>query len=68
MALNRGFCVEGGHFFTDLDEVLFEELLSMQPEVEPQRVWLTDDVWNNRRARQRWLNAIVRLRGSNTVE
>ena len=54
--------IEGGRFFTDMDEVSFDQLLATQMDLEPLRVWMTDDLRNDRRGRQRWLNAIVRRR------
>ncbi len=52
--------IEGGRFFTDMNEFTFDQLLATQPELGPLRVWITDDVRNDRRGR--WLNAIVRRR------
>lgn len=52
--------IEGGRFFSDMNETLFHALVATQPELESLRVWITDDVRNDRRGRQRWLNGIVR--------
>jgi SAM-dependent methyltransferase len=60
--------IEGGRFFTNMDEVSFGQLLATQPELESLRVWIADDVRNDRRGRQRWFNAIVRRRASNAAE
>ena len=57
--------MEGGRFFTDMNEFAFDQLLATQPELEPLRVWITDDVRNDRSGRQRWLNALARRRVMN---
>jgi SAM-dependent methyltransferase len=56
----HGERIEGGRFFTDVDEPAFNQLFATHPELEKLRVWTTDDVRNDCRGRQRWLNAIVR--------
>jgi hypothetical protein len=58
----NGERIESGRFFTDMNEASFDQLLDTQPELEKLRVWTSDDVRNDRRGRQRWLNAIVRRR------
>jgi SAM-dependent methyltransferase len=60
--------IEDGRFFTDVEEAHFHEILATQPELESLRVWITDDVRNDRRGSQRWLNATVRSRVSNAVD
>jgi SAM-dependent methyltransferase len=52
--------IEGGRFFTDMNEVFLDQLLATQPDLESLRVWITDDVRNDGRGRQRWLNGLVR--------
>jgi SAM-dependent methyltransferase len=59
--------IEDGRFFTDLEEARFHEILVTQPELEPLQVWITDDVRNDRKDSQRWLNATARRRVSNAV-
>ena len=58
--------IENGRFFNDLDEPLLTKVLGNHPQLELVRVWNTEDVRNNRRGRQPWLNAIVR-RGGSTI-
>jgi len=55
---------EDGRFFNDLDESLLGTVLGDHPQLKLAQVWTTDDVRNDRRGRQRWLNAIVRRHGS----
>ena len=52
--------IENGRFFNDLNETLLRTVLANHPQLELVRVWTTEDVRNDRRGRQRWLNAIVR--------
>ena len=54
--------VENGRFFNDMNETLLEAVLASHPQLEAMRVWTTEDVRNERRGGQRWLNAIVRRR------
>jgi SAM-dependent methyltransferase len=59
--------VEGGRFFSDMNETLFHALVATQPELESVQVWITDDVRNDRRGRQRWFNAILRRHTMNAA-
>ena len=52
--------VEGGRFFNDLNESLLRTFLTIHPQLDLVRLWITEDVRNDRRGRQPWLNAIVR--------
>jgi SAM-dependent methyltransferase len=56
--------IERGRYFTDMNEALFYQLLATQTELERLRMWITDDVRNDREGRQRWLNALVRRRAA----
>ncbi|MGJ5813680.1 class I SAM-dependent methyltransferase [Paludibaculum fermentans] len=56
--------LENGRFFNDMDEPLLVTLIANQPELEPVRLWITEDVRNERRGSQQWINAIVRRRES----
>jgi SAM-dependent methyltransferase len=56
--------IEDGRFFNDLNETLLRAALAKHPQLELVRVWPTEDVRNNRRGRQPWLNAIVRRNSS----
>src|ERR1019366_7277192 len=56
--------MENGRFFNDLNETLLAATLANHPELALVQVWITEDVRNDRRGRQDWLNAIVRLDGS----
>jgi SAM-dependent methyltransferase len=56
--------MDGGRFFNDLNENLLGTVLANHPQLALVRVWTTEDVRNDRRGRQRWLNAIVRRAGS----
>jgi SAM-dependent methyltransferase len=60
--------LENGRFFNDMNKTLFQTAIATQPELESLRVWITDDVRNERRGGQRWLNAIVRRRASKAGE
>jgi SAM-dependent methyltransferase len=59
--------IEGGRFFTNMDEVSFGQLLATQPELESLRVWVIDDFRDDRRGGRRWFNAIVRRRATNKL-
>jgi SAM-dependent methyltransferase len=59
---------EGGRFFNDMNETIFRTVLTTQPALESVRLWITDDVRNDRRVSQRWLNAILRRCVSKTPE
>jgi SAM-dependent methyltransferase len=52
--------MESERFFNDLNETLLEDVLAKHPQLKLVRTWTTEDVRNDRRGRQRWLNAIVR--------
>jgi SAM-dependent methyltransferase len=52
--------MEGGRFFDDLNETLLAAALSDHPQLELLGMWVTNDVRNERRGGQQWLNAIVR--------
>jgi SAM-dependent methyltransferase len=54
--------IEGGRFFNDLNEAVLEAVLAHHPQLEVVQVWTTEDVRNERRGGQHWLNAIVRRR------
>ena len=53
---------EQGRFFNDLNETLLKSLLADHPRLEIVKLWITDDVRNDRRGSQQWLNALVRRR------
>ena len=53
---------EQGRFFNDLNETLLKSLLADHPRLEIVKLWITDDVRNERRGSQQWLNALVRRR------
>jgi SAM-dependent methyltransferase len=53
---------EHGRFFNDLNEPLLRSLLADHPCLETVKLWITDDVRNERRGGQQWLNALVRRR------
>lgn len=55
--------MEGERFFNDLNEAMLDEILSVHPELTPVQVWISEDLRNYRRGRQRCLNAIVRRSG-----
>jgi len=55
--------IEGERFFNDLNEALLKTLLADHPQLALVRTWVTEDVRNDRRGRQLWLNAIVRRHG-----
>lgn len=59
---------ENGRFFNDLDEPLLRKVLSSHPQVELVRVWNTQDVRNDRRGRQPWLNGILRRGGCQQID
>jgi SAM-dependent methyltransferase len=50
---------ERGRFFNDLNESLLKSLLAGQPQLALVKLWITDDVRNERRGNQQWLNALV---------
>ena len=52
--------VEQSRFFNDLNEPLLRTILASHPQLDLVRLWITEDVRNDRRGRQPWLNAIVR--------
>ena len=56
--------VEKGRFFNDLNETLLRTALASHPQLELLRVWNTEDVRNDCRGSQSWLNAIVHRCGS----
>jgi SAM-dependent methyltransferase len=56
--------MEGERFFNDLNEAMLDEILSVHLELKPVQVWITEDLRNYRRGRQRCLNAIVRRNSS----
>jgi hypothetical protein len=43
--------MEGGRFFDDLNEPVLTAVLSEHPQLELVRMWITDDVRNERRGR-----------------
>jgi hypothetical protein len=51
---------ERGRFFNDMNEPLLKSLLADQPCLELVKLWITDDVRNERRGNQKWLNSIQR--------
>ena len=53
---------EGARLFTNMDEASFDRLLATQPELESLRVWVADDIRNDRRGGLRWFHALVRRR------
>src|SRR6202041_999938 len=55
--------VEKGRFFNDLNETLLRTALASHPQLELLRVWNTEDVRNDCRGSQSWLNAIVQRCG-----
>lgn len=60
--------IENGRFFNDLNEPLLTTVLADHPQLELVRVWNTEDVRNDRRGRQPWLNAIVRRGGCQQID
>jgi SAM-dependent methyltransferase len=56
--------MEGDRFFNDLNETVLDTILGAHEELKPVEVWITEDLRNYRRGRQRVLNAIVRRDGS----
>ena len=58
--------VESGRFFNDLNEALLRAALASHPQLELAQVWTTEDIRNDHRGRQPWLNAIVR-RSASTI-
>ncbi|MGD1097104.1 MAG: class I SAM-dependent methyltransferase [Bryobacteraceae bacterium] len=58
--------MEGERFFNDLNEAMFGTILGAHPALKPIQIWVTEDLRNYRRGRQRCLNAIVRHQGSGT--
>jgi SAM-dependent methyltransferase len=50
---------EHGRFFNDLDEPLLKSFVADQPRLELVKLWVTNDVRNDRRGGQQWLNAIL---------
>uniref|UniRef100_Q01TQ4 Methyltransferase type 11 n=1 Tax=Solibacter usitatus (strain Ellin6076) TaxID=234267 RepID=Q01TQ4_SOLUE len=52
--------IESGRFFNDMNETLLEAVLANHSQLKVVRVWTTEDVRNERRGGQRWLNTIVR--------
>ena len=53
---------ENGRYFNDLDEVALRSLLATDPRLEIMKMWISDDVRNERRGNQQWLNALARRR------
>ncbi len=53
---------ENGRYFNDLDEVALRSLFASDPRLEILKVWISEDVRNERRGSQRWLNALARRR------
>jgi SAM-dependent methyltransferase len=60
--------IENGRFFNDLNEALLGTVLANVPQLDLVRVWTTEDVRNDRKGRQPWLNAIVRRRSPQRTE
>jgi hypothetical protein len=52
--------MEGERFFNDMNETTLGTILGAHLELELVQVWITEDLRNNARGRQRVLNAIVR--------
>ena len=52
---------EHGRFFNDMNEDLLKSLILHHSGLEILDLWITDDVRNERRGAQQWLNALVRL-------
>ena len=53
--------MEGGRFFNDLDETLLRTALANHPPLKLVRVWITEDVRNDRRGGQSWRSWIQHL-------
>jgi SAM-dependent methyltransferase len=49
-----------GRLFNDLNEPLLESVVAHHPCLELVKLWITDDLRNERRSGQKWLNAITR--------
>lgn len=47
-----------GRFFTDMNEVRFDQLLKPLPEIKIIKLWRTNDVRSNR-AKETWLNGLI---------
>ena len=58
--IGEGERVESGRLFNDIDEVALREVIANHPRLEISRCWVSEDVRNDRRGRQKWVNAIVR--------
>ena len=64
LSFKHGNCerTEHGRFFHDLDEVALRSLFTSDPRLEIVKVWISEDVRNERRGNQQWLNALARRR------
>jgi SAM-dependent methyltransferase len=51
--------LEHGRLFNDMNEPLLETVLVKHPRLHLLKVWISEDVRNERRGGQKWLNAIV---------
>lgn len=49
-----------GRFFNDLTEILLRSFLADLADLKILKLWITDDMRNERRGTQKWLNAILR--------
>ena len=64
LSFKHGNCerTENGRYFNDLDEVALRSIFSDDPRLEILKVWISEDVRNERRGNQQWLNALARRR------
>ena len=64
LSFKYGNCerTENGRYFNDLDEVALRSLFASDPRLEILKVWISEDVRNERRGNQQWLNGLARRR------
>jgi SAM-dependent methyltransferase len=64
LSFKHGNCerTEHGRFFHDLDEVALRLLFTGDPRLEIVNLWISEDVRNERRGNQQWINALARRR------
>ena len=56
----NGERTENGRYFNDLDEVALRSLFASECRLEIVKLWISEDVRNERRGNHKWLNALAR--------